>query len=138
VTYDQPFEIKLDPGLQISEEDLQLQFKVTAGLVKMQSAVNAAIAKLATVDSDKKDNAGRLLGELARPRDLGRSETGPRLKEQVDALFTMTDGVNAAPTAAQTRYYEQLQAEFQQLMTRVEALVGSDNRDSGGVGSKHN
>jgi hypothetical protein len=95
-TYESLFQVILDPGLQ---------FEVASGLTKMQSAVNAALAKPG-VDAQ----------ELARPRNLGRSETGPRLKEKLEAFFTMIDGVNAAPTAAQMRYYQELQDEFKKAV----------------------
>jgi len=36
----------------------------------------------------------------------------PALKRQLQALFTMVDGVNAAPTPAQMMYYHQLQADY--------------------------
>jgi photosystem II stability/assembly factor-like uncharacterized protein len=119
--YEQPLQVILDPSLQVSGEDLHTQFEVASGLMKMESAVNAALKKLTAMKGESSD---AIAGELARPKDLGRSETGPRLKEQIEALYAMVDGVNAAPTAAQSRYYEQLQGEFHEAMAKVEKLVG--------------
>lgn len=34
---------------------------------------------------------------LARPKDLSNSETGPRLSEQVQFLFNLIDAANDAP-----------------------------------------
>ena len=50
---------------------------------------------------------------------MGRSETGPRLKEKLDSLFAVIDGVDAAPTAAQLRYYEEIKGQFKTAMARL-------------------
>jgi hypothetical protein len=52
---------------------------------------------------------------LSRPGNLTRSETGPRLTENLDALFTLVDGDNAAPTPAMMRYFAELEAEVKTL-----------------------
>lgn len=45
-----------------------------------------------------------------------RSETGPRLLENLTSLFTMVDSSNAAPTAAMVKYFNELDAEVDSLL----------------------
>lgn len=123
-SYDQAVKVEIDPSLQISAEDLRTQFDTAADLLKMDSEITAALQKLGTAKRDNPQVAP-VLAELARPANQGRSETGPRLKEQIDALYTMIDGVNAAPTGAQMRYYEELQAQFKQAISDVAKLAGA-------------
>jgi hypothetical protein len=126
-TYEQGIDIKMDPAVNVSAEDLKAAYDVTSNLVKMQGTANGAIAKLAVARSQHPQEAEALLGRLTRPANL-RSETGPRLKENLDALFTMIDGADAAPTAAQMNYYGELRTEFQDVMQRVNALTGEAAR----------
>jgi hypothetical protein len=88
----------------------------------MQSSVNAALARVASARNSEPDIAKQASALLTRPANL-RSETGPKLKENLEALATMVDGVNAAPTQAQMHYFEELKAQFQDTMTQVNALL---------------
>ena len=121
--FDQKFQLELDPALGVSKEDLQAEFDTARGIVRMQSAVNAALANLRSLRGQHSAEADELSAELTRPASLGRSETGPRLKENLDALFTMIDTANAAPTSAQMRYYDELRAQFEEIMQKVDALA---------------
>ena len=104
-TQDRKLEVRLDPLVSVSMADLTTQFQTARRLKEMSVAVRAAIAKNPA-----------LAGKLARPRDLSRSEAGPRLAENLDSLFTLVDGDNAAPTAAMLRYFAELEGEFKALM----------------------
>jgi photosystem II stability/assembly factor-like uncharacterized protein len=126
-SYEQGVDIKMDPAVNVSADDLKAVYDVTSHLVQMQAAANGAIAKLNAVRGQHPQEVEALLGRLTRPASL-RSETGPRLKENLDALFTMTDGADAAPTATQMNYYGELRVEFQDLMQQVNALVGIGTR----------
>lgn len=121
-TYDQSFEIQLDPEVHVAPEDLQAQLNVDRDLVKMQSAVNATVAQLARIKDQHPEEVAKLQAELTRPGSL-RSQEGPKLRENLEALFTMIDGVDAAPTAAQEQYYDQVKATFTEEMKKADALL---------------
>ncbi|HMF77773.1 MAG TPA: hypothetical protein VK604_19105 [Bryobacteraceae bacterium] len=123
-SYEQLVEVKLDPAVSVTAGDLQSAYDVASNLVQMQAAANAAITKLGALRGQHPQEVEALLSQLTRPANVGRSETGPRLKENLDTLFTMIDGADAAPTAAQMKYYGELRAEFQDVMKRVNALAG--------------
>jgi hypothetical protein len=114
----------LNPALTVSAADLQKQFDVSRELMRMQSGVNAALGKLTTVHKDHPEEAEALMAQITRPFNMGRSRTGPRLRDNLDALFTMIDGANAAPTPAQMHYFEQLQMTYRDVMQKVDALTG--------------
>ena len=62
-------------------------------------------------------------GKLGRPPDAFRLEVGPRLAENLAALFFSLDGVNAAPTAAQRAYFADLETEFREKMAEASAFL---------------
>jgi photosystem II stability/assembly factor-like uncharacterized protein len=92
-------EVRLDPSLQVSEDDLVSQFETSRKLREMSAAVRAT-------------------GKFARPRGMGRSETGPRLAENLEALYGLVDAANAAPTPAMLRYFAELETEFKATMAQ--------------------
>ena len=121
-SFDQKVEVVLDPELRTDVSELQKQFNVALELRDMQSSVNAALSRVASARNSEPDIAKQASALLTRPANL-RSETGPKLKENLEALATMVDSVNAAPTQAQTHYFEDLKAQFQDTMTQVNALL---------------
>lgn len=122
-TQEQKFAIEMDPSVNVSAEDLRKQFDVSRELMKMQSGVSAALGKLGAMRKDHPEEVELLMAQMTRPGNMGRSETGPRLRENLDALFTMIDGADAAPTPAQMHYFEQLQTTYRDVMQKVEALT---------------
>jgi hypothetical protein len=115
VTVDQSLSLELDPEVKVSAEDLKAQFEMSRKIAEMQSGVATLLAKST---NGKLTQASE---ELARPANVGRSEAAPRLRENLDALFNMVDGIDAAPTAAQVRYYDQLQSQYAEIAARVNA-----------------
>ena len=124
---DQSFLVELDPSLTISPGDLKTQFEMSSEIVKMQSGVAASLAKLKSLREKHSQEAETLVGLLTRPGNTARSETAPRLRENLESLFSMIDSVNAAPTAAQTRYYDQLRSQYQEIMARIELLFSKND-----------
>jgi hypothetical protein len=117
-SYEQKLNVVLDPTLHVSDSDLRTQFETARELRDMQSSVNSALARLRAAATGESKRVEDL---LTRPAHL-RSETGPRLKENLEGLANMVDGVNAAPTQAQMQYFERLKAEFQDAMRQVDAV----------------
>jgi photosystem II stability/assembly factor-like uncharacterized protein len=122
-TYDKAFQVQLDPSLSVAPEDLKAQFDTSREISKMESAVNATIARLGELRAAHPQEVAALEAKLRRPRNLGRSETGPRLIEHLQALFALVEASNAAPTPAMMRYFAELQTEFRTDMAAVEALA---------------
>lgn len=127
-TYDQPVIVNLDPELHVSQEDLQAQFDVSRQLIEMQNAVNAALATLGNAPNANPSGVAQIKAELTRPPSL-RAQTGPKLRDNLESLFTMIDSVNAAPTSAQMQYFDQLKNSFDDDMKKVAAVLNSS--DSG-------
>ena len=121
--HDAKFEVVLDPELHVDPADLQKQFEVARELRDMQSSVNSMLARVASLRSSNPDVAREAAALLTRPANL-RSETGPRLKENLEALATIVDSVNAAPTQAQMKYFADLKTQFQDATKRVNAVFG--------------
>jgi photosystem II stability/assembly factor-like uncharacterized protein len=116
--WEQKFKVELDPGSPATAEQLRAQFAMLRQILEMQAGVNDAEKKLrATTDVQAK----ALLGQLRRAG--GRGASGPRLRENLDALFNMVDGADAAPTEAQSRYFDELRSQFDGLMKQTETLA---------------
>jgi hypothetical protein len=116
--WEQKFKVELDPGSPATAEQLRAQFAMLREILGMQAGVNDAEKKLrATTDVQAK----ALLGQLRRAG--GRSASGPRLRENLDALFNMVDGADAAPTEAQSKYFDELRGQFEGLMKQTETLA---------------
>lgn len=110
-TFEQPLDLRMDPNVTVSAEDLATQFDYSRKIQQLQSRVNAAIRKI--------DGAGApnpLRDKLTRPQGAGRSETGPRLMENLASLAAMIDSANAAPTPAMIKYFNELNAEVEALL----------------------
>ncbi len=113
----QTFKVKLDQSIPAKESDLQAQFEMARDLTSMRKSVVAAIGELSAAPeaTDKEE----LLGELRRPAGSGRSESPARLQEDLESLFAMVDGVDAAPTVAQSAYFHNLKARFDTVMSAI-------------------
>jgi hypothetical protein len=61
-----------------------------------------------------------LIGKLASPTQEGLGYRGAsQLSEKLFSLFSTIQGVNAAPTAAQKEYFDELQQEYQAKLPEV-------------------
>ena len=120
-SYEQPFSVMLDPSLQVRMEDLRAQSEASREIAAMRASVSATVAQLNSARAGD-PNAAALLDKLVRPRGQGRSETGPRLLDRLDALAALVDAADAAPTPAMLRYLGELKAEYQEAMAASAAL----------------
>lgn len=129
-TYVQKFDLLLDPELHVSEADLQKQFQVARELRDMQSSVNSVLARLSSMRESAPDLFRKASALLTRPANQ-RSQTAPQLKENLESLAAMVDGVNAAPTQAQMQYFEELKAQFQDAIKQTNAMLGHSGNSPG-------
>jgi hypothetical protein len=110
-SFEQPLDLRMDPSVSVSPQDLAMQFDYARRVQQLQARVNATIRKI-----DATGHPNPLRDRLTRPQNASRSETGPRLLENLTSLATMIDSANAAPTPAMIAYFNELNAA-------VEALV---------------
>jgi hypothetical protein len=143
-TYEKPFKVWLDPALNVSQNDLETQQGYCLKLRDMQSLVNDGLRGLdllrAQLEERKKilEKLGKsplleiievvdrhlqridsIAARLARPEARASWTEGPRLAEHLSSLFSSVDGVNAAPTKAQTQFFKELEVEFKEAMTEL-------------------
>jgi photosystem II stability/assembly factor-like uncharacterized protein len=102
---EQSVQVELDPELKVSDAALKAQWDTLAQISTLVRGVN---------DMLRNADAG-LRDKLTRPRGLSNSETGPRLLEQLQALFALVDGPNDSPGSAMSKLLGELQAEYDGL-----------------------
>ncbi len=108
-TMEQPVDVRLDPQVQATAQDLGLQFDYSIKVRDLQARVNGARGKVSP----------EVEALLARPRGANRAETGPRLIDQLDTLAAAIDNANARPTTAMIAFYDELAAEVNKVLTAV-------------------
>jgi hypothetical protein len=143
-TYEKPFEVRLDPTVSVSQNDLEIQQQYSTQLIDMQSFVNDGLRALDMLNKqieERKETLSRqgvnvpkevmeaieihlkkidsLQDYLARPEGTPRWSEGPRLIGRLSRLFGSIDGVNALPTKAQQDYLRELEGEFKKALTDV-------------------
>ena len=114
ITVDQPLTVRLDGEVKTTMDELKAQLDMSKKLLALQAEVGALLAKLRDA-SPSSPQIAELIARLARPATANRSEAPPGLRDNLDALFNMIDGVDAAPTAAQSRYFQELSSQYAQL-----------------------
>jgi photosystem II stability/assembly factor-like uncharacterized protein len=140
------FEVKLDPTVTTSKDDLRFQYRYGLRLIEMQSAVNDALNALdgivAQTEERKKtqlalgrndrdrtealktvqEQLGRLQDledSLARPKNKPFWTEGPRLAERISGLLGQIDRTDSLPTQAQETYWAELVIELRDSLGRV-------------------
>jgi len=147
-TYEEPVEVKLDPTVNTSIEDLRTQLSVCLQIRDMQSFVNDALRALDILQDQLKErkqtlekqkdsisqeaidvieenieNIGSIKNQLVRPEGTAFWSDGPRLLDRLNRLFGAIDGVNAGPTKAQISYFNELKQEFGEAMETVNTYL---------------
>jgi hypothetical protein len=149
-SFEEGFEVVSNPAAKLADSDLASQFRMTKSIWEMQSEVNGLLQKLDSLESqiEERRTAARnlkkeipealeadlkatlktieeLSGKLVAPELEDRPSSGeaPRLSEKLADLFSSVNSVNAAPTEAQTRYFEELSGEHQRLAAEVRSYL---------------
>jgi hypothetical protein len=115
VVEDQKVEVQLDPDLTTSAADLTAQWDTANKISTMMRSVADMLREADKhTDSASTDSKPwqKFRETLARPKELSNSETGPRLSEQLQALFNLIDGANDAPTHAMMSLLGELQDAY--------------------------
>lgn len=144
------FEVKLDPTVTTSKEDLRFQYRYGLRLIEMQSVVNDSLNALdgiaAQVEERKKTQLTLARGDRDRPEalktiqeQLGRLQDledllsrpkgkpfwteGPRLVDRISDLLGQIDRTDALPTQAQLTYWAELVIELREALGRVNEFL---------------
>jgi photosystem II stability/assembly factor-like uncharacterized protein len=147
-TVEKPVEVRLDPAVRVSSDDLPMQLELGLKLRDMQSATNDALRALDSIKTqleqvektvkdrmaevpeelkkaltDQTKQVEELISGLARPQDAPGFAVGPKLAERISGLYFDIDGANAAPTVYQREFFGEVQTEFQQTIGEVNAFI---------------
>jgi len=142
-----PVEVRVDPSIEVSLEDLQEQYRVVRSLQDRVSVLNDGLRRIDVVSAQleaRRETAkslkqelpedlltaleeyesatSELLDELARAEDKPYWSQGPRLSDRLQSLARDIDGQFAAPTRAQMDYLAELESEFAEKVARVNIL----------------
>ena len=107
---EQKVTVQLDPELKVSTADLETQWRI---LGKISAMIRTT---------------GDMLRESDRHADspgwtkFHASLAASRLSEQLQALFTLVDGPNDAPTPAMTKLLGELEADHDRSSREFQAL----------------
>lgn len=139
-----PVDVRLDPTVATPPAELSTQRSTLVRLAEMQTSVNEQLRSIDLLRDqlEQSERLAKSLGvaapkdlaawrktinatenRLAKPADVPRLESGPRLSEKLAGLFNGIDGVNAAPTVYQLDVLKELEAEFTQGLDAAKALV---------------
>lgn len=142
--YEKPVKVILDPTLNVSMEDLEIQHQYAVKLRDMQSALNRGIQALNTLRDqilDRKEavraqterfpetvlssiedslaKLNQIQDALIKPQDAPFWSAGPRLIERVENLYNSIDSGNTPPTRAQMEYFNNLEDEYKSILDRL-------------------
>jgi photosystem II stability/assembly factor-like uncharacterized protein len=161
--YKQELTVRIDPTVEVSDNDLEVQHQYTSDLCSMQSSVNDGLRSLDTLLSqldDRKNTISMQPGTfseevmetienhikeikqiqsvLTKPKGAPFWSEGPRLIERLKALFQSIDGVNKAPTKAQRIYFDELKQEFEAGMTEINKYLVESAKQINKIFSENN
>ena len=148
-TYEQRIEVRLDPTLNVSPNDLRAQLSALQKLGAMQSTASVALRYLDSVKEQLKHTETTMKGLNKEPdkelmkaladyqkqiedleTQIARSNEpalglpgGSRVLDRLGGLFGSINGVNAAPTTAQMDYLKELEPDFRQRMTALNNFI---------------
>jgi photosystem II stability/assembly factor-like uncharacterized protein len=147
-SFEKRVEVRLDPNVSATPDDLRAQRDLGLKLRDMQSAINDSLRTFDSIKSqleniertmkdrlpDAPEEAKKAIADYKKQIDalsetLSRPEGGlgfsgrAQLLDRTGGLFFAIDGVNAAPTPAQRRLLDDVRAEFQKKMEEVNRFI---------------
>src|SRR6185437_3132053 len=151
-TYTQPFEVRKDPRISTSDEDLRAQFDLLLAIRDRLSEVHNGINtirgirkqteewesrakdlpihdKVAAAAKDLRDKLLAIEGELTQVKAKVRSDTMDhpiKLNAKVAALAAVVSSGEAAPTSQARQVFEDLSARVAEQLQRLSKLIDTD------------
>src|SRR5438105_341826 len=142
-TLEQGFRVLADPRLPVSAEDLKAQFELKLAIRDRTSETNTAINQIRLIRQQVEDWEKRA-GDRAQIKDAAKSlkdqlrsieaelinvdfekpRPGPnRIKEKLDALSSMIDESDHAPTRGAHEVYDLLRGQLETQLARLRELI---------------
>jgi photosystem II stability/assembly factor-like uncharacterized protein len=148
-TYVQPLIIKMDPRIKTSLADLHHQFEMQAGAVHGMNESYEALRQVQSLRAQLKDRAAKAQGALADsisaldnkaaeleggaqsaffglPSSGKRPENFSTLNQHFNALLTVADSADAAPTTQASAVYVEIEDALVKLIDRWKKIQGAD------------
>jgi ABC-type phosphate transport system auxiliary subunit len=148
-SYEQPLTIKMDPRIKTSEADLHKQFEMQSGAVQGMNQSYEALRQVQSLRAQLKDRAGKAKGALADsitaldhqaaelegaaqsaffglPSSGKQPENFSTLNQHFNALLTVADSADAAPTTQASAVYVEIEAARGKLIERWKNLESTD------------
>jgi len=136
-TREQPFEIRMDPRIKASDEDLKAQFDLMVDIRDLAAEVVGTLLRIreARIElrEESSDEADAILKELRQIEGLLMFWAGteahpmmfspPGLTEKLNSLSNAVSGGDAKPTASMNAVFEDLQNRFAVQKNRLNDLV---------------
>ncbi len=119
-TEEQKVQVQLDPEQKTSMADLQAQWDA---LTKINTLIHDVgdMVQQADRHADSPDWQ-KFRATIARPRNVTASDSGPRLSEQLQALSTLIEGPNDAPTPAMMKLLGELEDEYHKAAEELRGM----------------
>jgi hypothetical protein len=142
-------EVKMDPTVNVSMDDLKVMYDLSTKITRIQSAATDGLRALDSVKeqlqqiekvvkdrmpdapteltqtiSDNLKQVDSLIDKLARPEGglgLGGS---PRLNDHIGNVFFSIEAANAAPTPPQRELFNEVESEFRERAAEVNRFIG--------------
>jgi hypothetical protein len=152
--YNTSFEVRVDPTVSVSLDQLKIQQLYSLQLRDMQSFVNDGLRALDILkkqieerrdilNTQAKDvpkevtdaiethsnKIEALMNILTTPEGRAFWSEGPRLGGRLSRLFGSIDGVHAPPTQAQIDYFRELKEEFDSAIKEVNDYLNQSAKD---------
>ncbi|HLZ92015.1 MAG TPA: hypothetical protein VKQ28_09890 [Candidatus Acidoferrum sp.] len=148
-SYEQPLTIKMDPRIKTSEADLHKQFEMQAGAVEGMNESYEALRQVQSLRAQLKDRAAKAHGALAEsvttldnqaaelegaaqsaffglPASGKRPENFSTLNQHFNALLTVADSADAAPTTQASAVYAEIEDALVKLLDRWKKMRSTD------------
>ena len=148
-SYQQPLTVKMDPRIKASEADLQKQFEVQAGAVEGMNESYEALRQVQSLRTQLKDRASKAQGALvdtiaaldrqaaelegaAQSAFFGLPASGKQpenfstLNQHFNALLTVANGADAAPTTQASAVYLEIEDALGKLVGRWKKIQYTD------------
>ena len=148
-SYEQPLTIKMDPRIKTSEADLHKQFEMQSGAVKGMNESYDALRQVQSLRMQLKERAGKAKGALSEsitaldnqaaelegaaqraffglPSSGKQPENFSTLNQHFNALLTVADSADAAPTTQASAVYSEIEDALSKLFERWKKIQSTE------------
>ncbi len=153
-TFEQKFEVRMDPALKATAQDLSLQQTTARRMREMVTSLNTGLRRmdalktqLREAEKHGKEAQPKQAAEITKAIDAmvkeldetsgkyavkiggSRLEDAPKLAEAVGGLYFTVSGGNSAPTSSQLAYLEELAPQQKQAVDAINSLLAKAQKE---------